>query len=129
MRALPRRIGGTAALAVACVLAACASAPHPHSPFAPLGTVLVVVENHGWEDVSVYASTGTDRRRLGHVTSGRSESFRPLALASPSFFLELVARPLGNSPLHRSGRILVHAGQKVTWTIHQSRLGGDITIR
>jgi len=126
VRALPKL---AVALFVAPVLSVgCATgsfdAPSPES-----AGLQVVVENHGWEDVSVYAASSGENRRLGSVSSGRTATFRIGHLTGRATDLELVAAPLASTDPHRSGRLMVYAGQTVTWTIHENRLGGDITIR
>lgn len=118
--------------AVSLVLAGCSSSPDfrgaEAAPPARPG-LAVVVENHAWEDVAVYASSGMARRRLGSVTAGRTGSFRLDGLVASATDLELVAQAMAASRVHRSGRLMVYAGQTVTWTLHQGRLGGDVTIR
>ncbi len=89
----------------------------------------VVVENHAWTDLSVYASTGGGQHRLGHVTSGRTATFRIPSMAHRVMDVELFADPLASSELHRSGRFIVREGQRVVWTVHENRLGGELTIR
>jgi hypothetical protein len=115
--------------ALACASAACASAP-TGAPFSRDDTgVDVVVENHAWTDLSVYASTGGGQHRLGHVTSGRTATFRIPSMAHRVMDVELFADPLASSELHRSGRFIVREGQRVVWTVHENRLGGELTIR
>lgn len=115
--------------ALVCASAACASAP-VGTPFNRGDSgVDVVVENHAWADLSVYARTGGGNHRLGHVTSGRTVTFRIPSMAHRVMDVELFADPLASSDLHRSGRFIIHEGQRVVWTVHENRLGGELTIR
>jgi len=91
--------------------------------------IVVIVENHAWTDMSVYAAAGAGRIRLGSVTSGRTETFRVRSPDEHAMDMELFADPLASSTVYRSGRLLVLEGQKVTWTIHESELGGSVTVR
>lgn len=118
-----------AVLALACVSSACASIPNATSFSRDRGGVDVVVENHAWTDLSVYARTGSGNQRLGHVTSGRTATFRIPSMANRVMDVELFADPLASSDLHRSGRFIVSEGQRVVWTVHENRLGGELTIR
>jgi hypothetical protein len=91
--------------------------------------IVVVVENHAWTDMSVYAASGAGRVRLGSVTSGRTETFRVHSLDEHVVDMELFADPLASSTVYRSGRLVVLEGQQVIWTIHESDLGGSVTVR
>ena len=128
MRTLPRRIVAACVSLSSLAAAGCATAAR--TPWGPddLG-LRVVVENHGWDDLSVYASSGGGRQRLGNVGSGRSATFRIQTLNSRSTDLELMATPMASSNHLSTGRLFVSEGQRVVWTIHQGHLGGDVTIR
>lgn len=125
MRALPKL---ALALLVPTLTVGCATAPRSIPTSQPQG-LAVIVENHAWEDVSVYAASSGEHRRLGTVSSGRTATFQVRHLSASASDLELVASPLASANPHRSGRLMVYAGQTVTWTIHENRLGGDVTIR
>lgn len=120
-------------LALAALLgtAACATAGTSDPFTGPHGDpgIQVVVENHAWTDMSVYAASGGGRVRLGSVTSGRTETFRVPSLDEHVVDMELFADPLASSTVYRSGRLVVLEGQRVTWTIHESELGGSVTVR
>ena len=125
-----RSIRCSVVIALACVGSACATAGDRGGPFdSGRSQVEFVVENHAWKDLAVYAAAGGGRQRLGHVTSGRTETFRLPSMAHRVMDVELFADPLASSDQHRSGRFIVRAGQRVVWTVHESRLGGEITIR
>jgi len=126
VRALPKL--ALALLIAPSISVGCATAS-PNVAIAESPGLDVVVENHGWEDVSVYASSSGENLRLGSASSGRTARFHIRALTGRAANLELIAAPLAAADPHRSGQLMVYAGQTVTWTIHQSRLGGDVTIR
>ena len=126
MRALPKL---ALALLVAPILSVGCATASRNIPTSESRGLAVIVENHAWEDVSVYAASSGGNRRLGSVSSGRTATFQVRNLTGSASALELVAAPLAASNPHRSGRLMVYAGQTVTWTIHENRLGGDVTIR
>lgn len=127
MRTLPTAVH-TLLCAAAVFISACATTPIARFAADDEG-LSVVVENHGWQDLSVFAASGGGSRRLGSVSSGRTETFHIRGLQGSSTVLELVADPLASSRRLHSGRLLVSEGQTVVWTIHEGRLGGDVTIR
>jgi hypothetical protein len=129
-------VGGRRGLRVVAALWATASAPGcagtAASPFVdrPDRTgIEIVVENRAWADLSVYASAGSGRQRLGSVAAGRSESFELRSLPSRVVDLEHFANPLASNSVYRTGRLMVEQGQRVTWTVHESASTGSVTIR
>lgn len=87
------------------------------------GPVTVMVDNQNWSDMKVYAVTNGLRYRLGTAYTFRPVEFElPTHLQADIRGLELVAVPIGGSGLHRSGNVLVSAGDVVEWTL-QNRPG------
>lgn len=91
--------------------------------------ILVVAENHVWNDVVIYSEVLGSRIRLGMVVTGESRRFRiPIHQRSASS-IELIADPIGSTRTFRSGAVVVAPGQEIRWRIHRNAAVRNVTIR
>lgn len=121
-----RRVAGPWRLVTVVLVLAAAPAclgsgggPAAGSPFAE-NPVTVRVENQSWNAVHVYVIAGAEESSLGQISGQSSRTFEipPSMMANLDEF-RLVADPIGSRDRHTSGRILVHPGDVVTWTLTQ----------
>ncbi len=107
-----------ALVAVPAAAAQTASEEKSETPAAVSERTTVRVVNDNWHDITVYASRGGYRRRLGTVTSFTSRVFTlaPTFLI-PSDELRLIADPIGPRGVYVSEPLLVNAGDVVEWRL------------
>lgn len=80
--------------------------------------IMVVVENHSWSDMRIYAVRSGTRYRLG-----TAYTLRPVELEVPQFLLaeiaglELIAVPIGGGGTHYSGNVLINKGESLVWRL------------
>lgn len=114
-----KAIHGIIAAATALTLNACAggtgmdgaTGPRPKTE---ARAVMVQVQNNNWSDMVVYLVQGTQRVRLGMVTSMSTQSF-PVARSAISSTgqVRLMADPIGSSRGYLSDPLNVRPGQRV----------------
>ena len=94
------------------------SSRHGPSSDSPTRTqVLVSVESHNWNDITVYLLAGGLPQRLGMVTALGSATFDfPSHRLNTSGGVRLRALPVAGKPF-TSETILVLPGQVITWTL------------
>lgn len=81
------------------------------------GDVSVEVENHNWNDITIYLMTGGLPQRLGMVTAMGSESFAfPAQRLNTAASVRLRALPVAGSAF-TSDAILVQPGQAIMWRL------------
>jgi len=117
--------------AVLTVAPACGllSSRHRTSSDSPTATqVLVAVESHNWNDITVYLMAGGLPHRLGMVTalSKASFAFPSLRLHTASD-LRLRALPVAGRPF-TSEPILVQPGQAIMWTLENDLDASSFTV-
>lgn len=79
--------------------------------------VLVSVESHNWNDITVYLLAGGLPQRLGMVTALSSATFDfPSHRLNTSAGVRLRALPVAGKPF-TTETILVLPGQVITWTL------------
>lgn len=82
----------------------------------PIRDARVLVTNHNWLDMVIYAESSSQRVRLGSVTSMRSETFMlPASIATNTFWL--IADPIGSRFGHTTPAITVGPGDTVDYQI------------
>ncbi|HEX8905885.1 MAG TPA: hypothetical protein VF771_13635 [Longimicrobiaceae bacterium] len=133
-----------AAVAASLSLGACASAVGGTPPVMYLAdnpstvtvqgstapSAVVHVENYNWMDVVVYAVQGTTRMRLGQVTSMGSTNFRlPERFLSGTDNVRLMVDPIGSTEGWMTDGILVHNGQRVSFSVQNALQFSSITVR
>jgi hypothetical protein len=94
------------------------SSPPPSSPDSAARTkVLVEVESHNWNDITVYLLAGGLPQRLGMVSALSSATFHfPSHRLNTSAGVRLRALPVAGKAF-TSETILVYPGQVITWTL------------
>jgi hypothetical protein len=123
-------------LALAVGLAACAtthrSAPSPAQPPAAetKAPISVTVDNRNWLDVVVYVVSDGMRTRLGLVTATTAHTFTiGSRLLSHVGELHFVADPVGDGHYFESEAIVVHPGQRVSWTLQSGLERSALSVR
>lgn len=87
------------------------------SELRPRTPVLVAVESHNWNDITVYLVAGGLPQRLGMVTALSSATFDfPSHRLNNSGGVRLRALPVAGRPF-TTETILVLPGQVITWTL------------
>ncbi len=107
-------IGSLISTAAGCGLLSRESPPKP----APLhADVSVEVENHNWNDITIYLMTGGLPQRVGMVTALTTASFAlPSHRLHTAGSVRLRALPVAGQPF-TSENILVQPGQAIMWTL------------
>ena len=84
--------------------------------------VVVVVTNHNWADMAVYAARGGARFRLGTVSSMETERFYlPSHITSGAATgIRLLADPIGSAAVFSTQPISVSSGQWIEFTIQNA---------
>jgi hypothetical protein len=86
----------------------------------PSGSILVEVQSHNWNDITVYLMSGGLPQRLGMVTALGEASFDfPSQRLNTSTGVRLRALPVAGQPF-TSETILVLPGQVITWTLENN---------
>lgn len=94
-----------------------ASRPQPSGDPSQTGAIMVAVESHNWNDITIYLVTGGLPQRLGMVTALSNASFDfPSHRLNTSAGVRLRALPVAGRPF-TSDPILVQPGQVITWTL------------
>jgi len=89
----------------------------PEPPRAQAGSILVEVESHNWNDITVYLLVGGLPQRLGMVTALSEATFDfPSYRLNTSGGVRLRALPVAGRAF-TSEPILVQPGQIITWTL------------
>jgi hypothetical protein len=103
-----------AALFALLLLSACATTGQNGTPAAPRPRTSVVVRNSLFEAFTIYAVTGTDRRRLGVVNPASSATFViPPGMVVGTESLRFVADPIGSSAVESTYTLPVHEGDRL----------------
>ena len=91
--------------------------PEQSSELSPASTVVVDVESHNWNDITVYLMTGGLPQRLGMVSAlGEARFDFPSQRLHTSSSIRLRALPVAGQPF-TSEAILVMPGQVISWTL------------
>lgn len=94
--------------------------PEPKSKISPASTVVVDIESHNWNDITVYLLAGGLPQRLGMVSALGEASFDfPSHHLNTSGGVRLRALPVAGRPF-TSDAILVLPGQVITWTLENN---------
>lgn len=102
--------------------------PAPSSTIPARGEVLVEIESHNWNDITVYLMAGGLPQRLGMVTALSSATFDfPAHRLYSSGGVRLRALPVAGRAF-TSETILVQPGQMITWTLENKLDASSITV-
>jgi hypothetical protein len=94
--------------------------PAPSSSIPVRGEVLVEIESHNWNDITVYLMAGGLPQRLGMVSALGSATFDfPSQRLNTSAGVRLRALPVAGRPF-TTETILVLPGQVITWTLENN---------
>ena len=134
----------TRAVAVVLLLAAAACArgpkfpPPPRDPSipsadsaesAPARAVALRVENRNRADITVYATRGAVRTRLGTVTAAtNADLVIPAVYVNDTGGFQLVADPVGGRGSFASQRIVVRSGQRVVWALESTLARSSVAV-
>jgi hypothetical protein len=90
--------------------------------------VLVAVESHNWNDITVYLMAGGLPQRLGMVTALSSATFDfPSHRLNTSGGVRLRALPVAGRPF-TSETILVMPGQVISWTLENDLATSSFSV-
>ena len=90
--------------------------------------VAVEVENHNWNDITIYLMAGGLPYRLGMVTAFSNATFAfPSQRLLTGSGLRLRALPVAGQPF-TSEPILVQPGQAITWTLENDLDRSSFTV-
>lgn len=89
----------------------------------------VLVENHNWLEMVVYALRGADRIRLGNVSTGGSAEFRLPRGFTTGSNITLVADPIGSRTLFRSEPLAVAPGRLLRLRIENNIRQSSVSMR
>jgi hypothetical protein len=105
------------------------SSKHPKSPESSgRSPVLVAVESHNWNDITVYLITAGLPQRLGMVTALGSATFKfPAQRLNTTGDVRLRALPVAGRPF-TSEHILVMPGQVITWRLENNLDASSLSV-
>lgn len=119
----PRLAALAAAAALALALPGCASTPPNGAGAGPEGAeerpvTTLVVENRGFQDMTIFVVRDAYRQRIGMATGNRTTRLTiPSNLIFGVTSLRFMADPIGGTRTPVSHEIQVRAGEEVTLTI------------
>ena len=129
--AINTRLSIVALAATMATLGACATlggmAPRRASNSQPSG---LIVQNNGWNQVTVYLIQGGARLRVGEVAGFSTQVFpgNRLGMMTGGSSTFLVARPLAGTPF-RSENLVFTAGRTLVWTIENQPAHSYLSLR
>lgn len=92
------------------------------------GLVMVAVESHNWNDITIYLMAGGLPQRLGMVTALSSATFDfPSHRLNTSGGVRLRALPVAGRAF-TSETILVLPGQVITWTLENDLAASSFSV-
>jgi len=105
------------------------SSRHPTLSDSPTRTqVLVAVESHNWNDITVYLLAGGLPQRLGMVSALSSATFDFSShRLNTSGGVRLRALPVAGKPF-TTETILVYPGQVITWTLENHLDASSLSV-
>lgn len=102
-----------------------ASEPAPQST----GEVLLVVENHHWNDVVVSVLHDGVVDRVGLVTAVKTSTFvLPSRRLGPAGIIRLRAHAVGAPDSHTSDAFPVQPGQEIQWTLESDLSHSSVAV-
>ena len=105
------------------------SIPDPAADTVPARAVALRVENRNRADITVYATRGAVRTRLGTVTAATNADLAiPASYVNDTGGFQLVADPVGGRGTFASPRIVVRSGQHVVWTLESTLSRSSVAV-
>jgi hypothetical protein len=102
--------------------------PAPSSNIPVRGEVLVEIESHNWNDITVYLMAGGLPQRLGMVSALGSATFDfPPQRLNTSTGVRLRALPVAGRPF-TTETILVLPGQVISWTLENNLNASSFSV-
>jgi hypothetical protein len=112
--------------AVGCGRQSAESAPTSARPNAD---VLLVVENHHWNDVVVYVVHDGVAERIGLATAVKTSTFvLPYRRLGTSGVIRLRGHPVGAPDDHTSDSFLIQPGQEIQWTLESDLARSSVAV-
>jgi len=93
------------------------------------GQVVLVVENHHWNDVVVYLLHDGVADRLGLATAVRTSTFTILARRlGAGGVIQLRGHPVGAPDSHTTETFTVQSGQQIQWTLESDLSRSSVAV-
>lgn len=97
---------------------------------APDRGIRVEVANLHWRDVTIYATRGSARQRLGLVTSNSTRSFSlTTEFVAGGYTVSLFADVVGSDDSLRPIPVTVSPGDVIVWRLRPALAQSDISVR
>jgi hypothetical protein len=91
--------------------------------------VMLVVENHHWNDVIVYVLHDGVADRIGLVTAVKTSTFViPSRRLGTSGLIQLRGHAVGAPDDHTTDKFLVQAGQEIQWTLESDLARSSVAV-
>ncbi len=95
----------------------------------PNAAITVSVQNNNWQDIDVYAVNGSQRVRLGSVTTSRNANFVLPSSLAVATDLRIQVHPLASTRDYLSPRISVSPGDVVAVTVVNALPQTSVVVR
>ena len=93
------------------------------------GDVVLVVENHHWNDIVVYLLHDGVADRLGLATAVKTSTFSiPSRRLGTAGVIQLRAHPVGAPDSHTSEAFTVQPGQQIQWTLESDLARSSVAV-
>jgi hypothetical protein len=101
------------------------AAPEPNQT----ADIALVVTNHKWQDITVFASHDGVTERVGLVPVARTTTFTiPARMVVSQGPFYLTADPVGDPTPYTSDNILVRPGQEIVWILEEDLLRSSLSV-
>jgi hypothetical protein len=95
----------------------------------PNADILLVVENHHWNDVVVYVVHDGVAERIGLATAVKTSTFvLPYRRLGTSGVIRLRGHPVGAPDDHTSDSFLIQPGQEIQWTLESDLARSSVAV-
>jgi hypothetical protein len=95
----------------------------------PSADVLLVVENHHWNDVVVYVVHDGVAERIGLATAVKTSTFvLPYRRLGTSGLIRLRGHPVGAPDDHTTDSFLIQPGQEIQWTLESDLARSSVAV-
>ena len=91
--------------------------------------IALVVTNHKWQDITIFASHDGVTERVGQVAVARTTTFTiPARMVVSQGPFYLIADPVGDPTPYTSDNILVRPGQEIVWILEEDLLRSSLGV-
>jgi hypothetical protein len=95
----------------------------------PSADVLLVVENHHWNDVVVYVVHDGVAERIGLATAVKTSTFvLPYRRLGTSGLIRLRGHAVGAPDDHTTDSFLIQPGQEIQWTLESDLARSSVAV-